>query len=108
LEQYLKKCTAISLGYFEEAYRLDAITCPLRSGPVFRENLEELAGLLDPGNAADRLLLAEIARELGNFKRAYQYVRCPSTFPKALRKSAAALRDLVLRRETSLALLEVC
>lgn len=60
--------------------------------PETTANLRQLQDILEPENHFERLLKAEVMRELGQFSDAVALLQ--AEFPEALRKTAALIREL--------------
>jgi len=61
------------------------------------ENLQALDKLLDPADDEDRLMKAEVKRELGRFEEAEAMLKEP--FPSDFAEDVSFLRELIQRRE---------
>jgi len=61
------------------------------------ENLKLLFEMLDPTDADDRIMMAEIKRELGEFEQAKELLEGP--FPKRLTFAVSTIKDLIDRKD---------
>ena len=64
-----------------------------------QQNLQALIGILDPSDGNDRIMIAEINRELGNFEAAINLLKKP--FPDELLKAASVIMDLARNQDSS-------
>ena len=64
-----------------------------------QQNLQALIGILDPSDGNDRIMIAEINRELGNFEAAINLLKKP--FPDELLKAASVIMNLARNQDSS-------
>lgn len=92
-----KMASAARLGWKDEAKRLQIIDCPPKDGPEFSSNLDALVNLLDAQDPNGRIVLTEIARQIGDFSRAL--VLTDFDHPASLAAAARAIQECAVRND---------
>lgn len=92
-----KMLMAARLGKMDEAKRISDIDCPPKDGPEFADNLKALIPLLNESEPQERIALAEIARELGDFGRVLKLTQFD--YADELWPAAATIQDFACQRD---------
>jgi hypothetical protein len=66
--------------------------------PDYRENLQRFIGLLDLNYGGNRLMAAEVARQMADFTKVAEFLNCE--FPTELTSAVERIRNLIRQKDT--------